>query len=506
MNTDFLKGKRIIIFQQRNWGKLIGRYLAKKLYAEGCILAALTFKKTVHELILNQPDIKYEMIINNDEVMEDPKKYLNGEKISLEKICEDLNIDSIWPIVYTMRNHVKSYKDKYYYGFKQNVPDEEIIDFVTAVYKYIRTFFNEFKPDVIISPNFVSLPHIMFNLYAKNRGIKIFALTDCKVSGKYIFSENYFDDKGLFYERIDELNSGNAKSENAEKAKKYISEFRDKFKNPSYVKTETEKTLWQKIRHELLPFYQIWMWYTRPQKDFLKTTGITIDYRPPRIILRDFYCNKKYKRWARNFKYHPFEKIEKFVYFPLQFQPEATIDVVAPFASNQIETARQVAMSLPNDYTLVVKEHPAMIGLRPPSYLEKIARTVNIKLIDYRIRNEEVMKKADLIISPGSTTLAEAAFLKKPAIQLGNLGTTLKLPNVFKHTDMTTLSLKIKEVLKIKLGDKEYEKRLENFVASAYDTSLSTDYLKIWDEGKVELLPNLWKDYLKQLKRVFNVK
>jgi len=54
----------------------------------------------------------------------------------------------------------------------------------------------------------------------------------------------------------------------------------------------------------------------------------------------------------------------------LQFQPEASIDVMAPFFSNQIETARQIAMSMPDDYVLVTKEHPAMVELRPPSYLE----------------------------------------------------------------------------------------------------------------------------------------
>ena len=55
-----LQGKRILIFQQRGWGKTIGRFLAKKLYDEGCYLAALTSKRSTHELIVEQPNVKYE--------------------------------------------------------------------------------------------------------------------------------------------------------------------------------------------------------------------------------------------------------------------------------------------------------------------------------------------------------------------------------------------------------------------------------------------------------------
>lgn len=496
-----LKNKRILIFQQRNWGKIIGRFIAKKLYKEGARLAALTFKKSVHELIENQPEVKYDLIINNDDIMSRPKDYTKGEIIPMSQICTDLGIDSIWPIVYTLRNHVKSYKQKYYYGFRQNVSDEEILDFVQAVYKYIKVFFKEFKPDVIIAANFVSLPHIMMNLYAKKQGVPMIAITDSKIQNQYIFTYDYIDSSGPFYNRVQELDDG-LKSENAEKAKKYIKEFRQKFKTPDYAKKSKEISLWKKIKKEIMPFYQIYLWYRDPQVNVLESTGITIDYRPPRIILRDYFSEKSYRRAMNNYKYYPFERIGKFIYFPLQFQPEATIDVMAPYFSNQIETARLVAMSLPDDFTLLVKEHPEMVGKRPPSYIEKLDKTVNIKLVDYRTPQSEILKRTSLVISPNSTTIAEASFYNVPAIQLGNLGTTLLLPNVRKHTDMTTLPQKIKEVLKINLKTEEYERKLENFVAAAFDASIKADYIGIWENGKTELLEELWKAYKMELERV----
>lgn len=498
-----LKGKRVLIFQQRGWALTIGNFLAQKLHKEGCELAALTFKRSTHEFIQKQ-DTPYKIILNNDEVMNDPKTYLAGEIYPLEEICADLGIDSIWPIVQSLRNHVKSYGDKYYYGHKQNISDEGIIDYVMAVYKYTKFFFKEFDPEVIIAPNFVALPHIIFNLYAEKRGVEMITVTDSKIRGINIFSLRYLDDKGLFYDRVDDLNSGKIESHNIDKAKKYIIDFREKFIKPAYHKDTNENTSWYSgLRHALSPYRQIFLWLLHAPKNELNTIGVTADYRTPYYILRDHYVFDKNKKFVEKLRYYPLERIKKFVYFPLQFQPESSIDVMASHFNNQIETARLVAMSLPGDYTLVVKEHPAMIGLRPSSYTEKIRRTVNVKLIDYRIPGETVLKKASLVISPNSTTLAEAAFLNKPAIQLGNLGTTLRLPNVQKHTDMTTLTKKIKEVLQTPLNTEKYERHLENYVAAAYDTGFDMEYNKIWEEGtenkkRMELL---WDTYKKEIVR-----
>lgn len=499
-----LENKKVLIFQQRVWGVNIGHFLAKKLQNAGCKLATLTLKRTTHDFILKQKDVNYDLILSIDDLKDKPEKYLGNDDYSLEEICDDLNIDSVWPLVMSIRLFVKSYKDKYYYSFRQNLSDEKIVLYIKALYKCTKSVFDNFGPDIIITPNFVTLHHIFFNIFAKKKGIKMIALTDSKVRGYSLFSLCYQDSEGDFFSRIDTLNKGLVESKNRERARQYIKEFRDNFKNPEYVRDiQPKRDIIKIIRHELYPYKEILRWYIKgPSKNYVENIGVTPDYRPPRIILRDHYCEKRYRKFMENFNHYPFEKIKKYIYFPLQFQPEGQIDTLAPYFANQIETARQVAMSLPGDYTLVVKEHPGMVGLRPPSYIEKVARTVNVKLIDYKIPNSKVIKRADMIIGPNGTTFAEAALLRKPVIQLGNLGTTLKLPNVYKHTDMTTLAAKIKEVLKIDLNNEEYEKKLENFVAAVYDTGSDFNFRAVWKKGKGDNMENLWQLYRKEIERL----
>lgn len=505
---DKLAGKRILIFQQRGWAINIGHFLAKKLQGEGCRLAAFTLKRTTHEFVVNQQEVKYDYIISNDDIMENPKKFLQSDVFSLREICDDLGVDTIWPMVYSLRNHVKSYKDKYYYGFKQNVSDDDIVDYIMAIYKFIKFIFAEFSPEVIIAPNIIALQHIMLNLYAQKKGVEMISVTDSKVKGYSIFSLSYQDDRGAFFDRADELNNLRITSPNAGLAERYIGEFRNNFAQPdgfvNYVnRQKKKKTLIQKIRFELSPYKQVLRWHLKgPSKNYIKSFGVSMDYKPPKYILRDHYCEKKYKKFMDNYSYYPMEKIKQYVYFPLQFQPEATIDTAAPYFCNQIETARQAAMSMPGDFTLLVKEHPAMVGLRPPSYIEKVARTPNVKLVDYRIPSEKILRNAALVISPSSTTIAEAAFLRKPAIQLGNLGTTLKLPNVFKYSDMSSLARKIKEILRIDLRTDEYERKLRNFVAAVYDTGFDFKYSTVWEKGKGDNMENLWRIYEQEIKRV----
>lgn len=500
--TKTLQNKRILIFQQRNWGMGIGHFLAKKLQAEGCRLAAVTFKKSTQDFVKNQREVRYDLVVNDDQVLGNPTAYLASQDYSLEEICQELGINTIWPVVQSMRNFVRSYGDKYYYGFKQNIPDNEIILYIMAVYKYLKKIFDQFDPNLILTPNFVAPPFIMMNLYAERRGVKMFSVTDSKIKSMYIFSYGYRDDQGPFFDRLAELNSSRSQSLSHERAKQYIAEFREQFKRPDYAVHEVKPRSWyQAMRHEMSPYYHCLRWLLKKPEHDLQNLGIIMDYRPPRIILRDHYAHKRYKKFSENYRYFPFERLGKFVYFPLQFQPEASIDAIAPYFNNQIETARLVATSLPGDYTLAVKDHPAMVGLHPPSYLEKIERSPNVKLIDHRLSSEQVLKQSDLLVSPNGTTLAEAAFYRKPAIQLGDLGITLCLPNVFKHTDFTTLSAKITTVLQIDLNTQDYERKLENFVAAVYDTGFDFNYAKAWAKGVKDDGEELWQIYYQEIKK-----
>lgn len=499
-----LKGKRILIFQQRNWALNIGHFLAKKLQAEGYELAAVTLKKSTHKFITSQSEIKYKEIVNIDEILDDPNKYLGDNKITLEEICRELKIDSVWPMLHSDRKLVRSYREKFYYGFRQNVPDEFIVTYIKAYYSVLRDLFIKFKPDLVLIATFISEEHLLLKLFAEKYGISVLSITDAKVPGYYIFAGDELCRESALRGRFNNLQKGKEKSSNIEKAKIFISDFRKNFKPPTHnTPVERPISLWRKIRSYLSPLKQIYNFYTNPESriNHIKNIDPSPDYKPPKIILRDWWRQKKYINFFRNFKYFPLDKVEKFIFYPLKVTPEGNVDLMCPLYNNQIELARQIAMSLPDDYTLVAREHPAMVGLRPPSYLEKVEKTPNVKVIDYRIPIEQVFKKTDLIITTYSTTFFEAAFYHKPVIMLMESGIFELLPNVFKHSDLSTLTKKIKEVLKVNLKTSDYERQLENYIAAVFDVGFDYDHIATWELGKGEK-DDLWPLYKTEIERL----
>jgi len=168
--------------------------------------------------------------------------------------------------------------------------------------------------------------------------------------------------------------------------------------------------------------------------------------------------------------------------------------------------ARQVAMSLPGDTTLVVKDHPLMAleGLRAPGYLEKLARTPNVKLVDFRIPTRDILSRARLVVSPNSTTLTEAAYFRVPAIQLGDLGSTKMFPNVFVHSDLSTFSTAVRKALEADLTTPEYDRQLENYVSAVFDVGTPLAYGQIWYSGSDEDKRNVAEYFVAEIDRALS--
>ncbi|KER07008.1 Capsule polysaccharide biosynthesis protein [Marine Group I thaumarchaeote SCGC AAA799-E16] len=107
-----------------------------------------------------------------------------------------------------------------------------------------------------------------------------------------------------------------------------------------------------------------------------------------------------------------------FIYFPLHFEPEQTTLIKTPYYTNQIEVITNIAKSLPIEFSLFVKEHPAMrlSGWRKISEYKKILKLPNVQLIHPSLSNSEIIPKSSLVITISGTSGLEAAFYKKPSI------------------------------------------------------------------------------------------
>ena len=100
---------------------------------------------------------------------------------------------------------------------------------------------------------------------------------------------------------------------------------------------------------------------------------------------------------------------------PLSVQPELSTNLWAPMFTNLFELIRQIAISLPSGMSLVVKEHPIMLGRRSKKYYEKLKLLPNVKLINPNILTNDVInnENCELVTVVSGTSGFEALCWKK---------------------------------------------------------------------------------------------
>ena len=488
--------KKIFLFQQREWSVRIGQFLTKKLISDGYSLGCLTFKPSTHQLIKSVYNKDYKLCLSHDEIYDNPEKFIIDPKITLEEISRDLNYPSLWKLVQSDRNIVRNYREKFNYSFGKSVDDSAIINYLKAIYFTCVYVHRNFKPDIIFSPNFVSIPHIFFNLFFKRKKTIMFATFDTKVGNNMIFVSDYLGRSGKFHDNM-KLKKFN--KINYRKVRLFLNNFNQKSKQYLIYNRSNQKIdLYNEIKSiaKLLRSIFRSFFYGNPNKNKLYTT---LDDQNVFYLIRDYFCKLISKNQILNFRYSDLNKIDKFIFFPLQYQPEASLDVWSPLNNNQIETARKIAMCLPPDYTLVVKDHPDMFGFRNKSYINKISKLPNVKIIKPTISSAEVLDKSKLLIIISGSIAFEAAIKKKICIQLGDSGITNLLPNVYVEKNFEKLPYTIRKLMNLKIK-KNYDKNLYYYIDQAFKCGFNSNYLSSWVENKVIDI----NDFYKKLKLEIN--
>lgn len=116
------------------------------------------------------------------------------------------------------------------------------------------------------------------------------------------------------------------------------------------------------------------------------------------------------------------KKYKKIVYFPLQFNPEQTINyLIKDYKFGQYDLLiEKIIDSLSEDTLLIVKEHPDIYGYRGTDFYKKFLNKRNVLLVDVGISTNEILEVSDFLIVTGSASTGMEAIIKdKTVIALG---------------------------------------------------------------------------------------
>lgn len=111
---------------------------------------------------------------------------------------------------------------------------------------------------------------------------------------------------------------------------------------------------------------------------------------------------------------------DRFIFFPLQYSPESSINFPAPYFVDQLRVVDAIRHKMPNDFLLVVKEHPAALEMRPRSFLNELARRSGVVFVGTDWNTREIISRASLTVSVTGSAAFEAFLLGRPSLVLGS--------------------------------------------------------------------------------------
>lgn len=150
-----------------------------------------------------------------------------------------------------------------------------------------------------------------------------------------------------------------------------------------------------------------------------------------------------YNKWSLSSCFTQEVPQEKFIYYPLHVPLDVAITFRSPVFKDQINLIDLICRSCPLGYKVAIKEHPAMVGVIKSSAIKELLnRYQHLILLNPKINNYKVMKKASLLVTVNSKSGAEALSIGKRVIVLGDAFYT-KSPLVTELRDLSKLSQEI---------------------------------------------------------------
>jgi hypothetical protein len=377
----------------------------------------------------------------------------------LEKYEKKVGDPVLWNALLADRRIFFGKKCKMKQDYKSRYSYSKMMGILQNSLEEIDQLFKDLKPDLVISFGMSNLGDYLFYLFAKANNIAFLQLKATKMSNRVSFNDDAIE---LSLHIKDCFLNKDYSNDVVNQAKAYIEEVKDSgvkyegailqknFTDFRYILISLLKGCYASIRKNLSPIYR---------NDNHLESYFLLQFRdkvanPVKYLYQEF-------RLKKNILTHQeLKNSGRFVFYPLHFEPEVSIQVFGKGYQNQIELIRNIALSLPIGIKLLVKEHPRSKGFRNLRYYQKILEIPNVKFIKADISTNVVVKYSTIVAVISGSTGLEAAIIGRPVMTFGKPVYNILPNNMVRYiSDINNLDFEIKSLLK------EYNKDNEILVS-----------------------------------------
>jgi len=377
------------------------------------------------------------------------------------------------------------------------------VEIVAQTYQFADFIFQKEKPDIIIAEPPTGVFNEIFSFFSKKYQATYIGLMTSRINNRIDAYDSEYT-CSQYKKSFNKLNNINISEKERKFAKDFIKSFISHKKLPFYMDYQNQhKRLSQisringyiKREKEMIRYYLKYLLKRKYFRKFDYNSEFLINYifRYPQESLK-----RKFRSLLQRNIFDSADNSDKFFIYPLHLQPEASTAVRAMYFSDQLNTIKNIAFSLPFPYKLYVKEHPSAIGSKSGYFYKKIKEIPNTVLISPYENVESLIKKSQGVITLTSTMGMEAALAGKPVYILGDVFYNYH-PLCRKVNSFEYLRKKIQE----DLVDKPFIDNLEDinirFILSYFRNIIPGDIIAASSKNDA----NDYKEIYKNIKRIF---
>lgn len=349
------------------------------------------------------------------------------------KSFEDKYDINLWRIAYTER-------DFYQFNPFHKFTDNEILSILEMECKFFEKVIEEIKPDFLST--YITTLHYHELLYqiCKYQGIKTLVLGPSKIGYRMMLSK-----KSLIMDNFQKTNK-KITYRSFEALKDYLDNYNPYRETNEYTTKHFDQNIIQRYK-------PIINFFISGRTESYRQRYTNLGRSKSKVLQNkiSLFFKKKYRNSFINKNFiSTIDKYTPFIYFPLHQEPERNLLIDSPYYTNQIEVIKNISISLPVDYTLLVKEHPVqrVLGWRETSYYKQIMDMPNVIMVHPSVKPDILLKQCSLVITVTGTAGMEALFYKKSVI-LFTENFYSSIPSVIKIDHIENLPKTIQKALMI---------------------------------------------------------
>lgn len=366
--------------------------------------------------------------------------------------------------------------------YRRRFSDDELLLILQRGIERVEDLFDRLKPDLVVSFICVTMLDYVAYLVAKSRGVRFLNLRPTRIGDRVAFSRVLNDPSPELAIQYQRLLAGE-QSLFEEEARRYIQRVREQHGRYEGVVRPSDKPA---LKSNASKFARIDRLISAVRDYLTYRNSISAsDNHVPDPLRRLYFTTWRNPRQARRvrefFKDRYIRDADlqglRYVFFPLHTEPEVSLLVYGRPYVNQIEIVRMLAMSLPVDTVLVVKEHPWMVGKRSLAAYKKMLDIPRVRFADPALEARTLVKQADLVAVVTGSVALEAAMLDKPVITFGDCPYNL-LPDTMVHrcADPRHLQTAIYDTIADHQSD---ETALLAYVTAVFESSASVNLYSV---------------------------